>query len=296
MAVEPDRWSRWLRERRDAGDEQRRAFILAQLAPVRDRVLGGAEPLAGATLLDVGTGDGLVGLGALERVGPDGMVIFSDVSPALLEHAREAVAARGLLDRARFVQASADDLAAIADASVDAVTTRSVLIYVADKPRAFAAMHRVLAPGGRLSLFEPINRLTSPEPADRFWGYDVGEVWDLADKVKASYGDLEDPAVAAMTDFDDRDLVAFAEAAGFERIHMECHIDIEPSPLLRATGVDVLLDTAPNPLAPTVRESVAAALTPAEQEHFLAHLARAIAAGDPIRRSALAYLAATKAS
>ncbi|HTN25358.1 MAG TPA: methyltransferase domain-containing protein [Solirubrobacteraceae bacterium] len=296
MAIEPDRWSRWLRERRDAGDEQRRAFILQQLAPVRDRVLGGAEPLAGATLLDVGTGDGLVGLGALERVGPDGTVIFSDVSPALLEHAREAVAARGLLDRARFVQASADDLAAIPDASVDAVTTRSVLIYVADKPRAFAAMHRVLAPGGRLSLFEPINRLTSPEPADRFWGYDVGEVWDLADKVKASYGDLEDPAVGAMTDFDDRDLVAFAEAAGFERIHMECHIDIEPSPFLRATSVDILLDTAPNPLAPTVRESVAAALTAAEQEHFLAHLARAIAAGDPIRRSALAYLAATKRS
>lgn len=99
-----------------------------------------------------------------------------------------------------------------------------------------------------------------------------------------------------MTDFDDRDLVAFAEAAGFERIHMECHIDIEPSPLLRATSIGVLLDTAPNPLAPTVRESVAAALTPAEQEHFLAHLAQAIAAGDPIRRSALAYLAATKAS
>ncbi len=296
MAVEPDRWSRWLRERRDAGDEERRAFILEQLAPVRERVLAGAEPLAGATLLDVGTGDGLIGLGALARVGPDGTVIFSDVSPALLEHAREAVAARGLLDRARFVEASADDLAAIPGASVDAVTTRSVLIYVADKPRAFAAMHRVLAPGGRLSLFEPINRLTSPEPADRFWGYDVGEVWDLADKVKASYGELGDPAVGAMTDFDDRDLVAFAEAAGFERIHMECHIDIEPSPLLRATSIGVLLDTAPNPLAPTVRESVAAALTPAEQEHFLAHLARAIAAGDPIRRSALAYLAATKAS
>ena len=93
MAVEPDRWSRWLRERRDAGDEERRAFILAQLAPVRDRVLGGAEPLAGATLLDVGTGDGLIGLGALERVGPGGTVIFSDVSPALLEHAREDAAA-----------------------------------------------------------------------------------------------------------------------------------------------------------------------------------------------------------
>ena len=295
MAAEPDRWSRWLLERRDAGDEGRRSLILAQLGPVRDRVLAGAEPLDGATLLDVGTGDGLIGLEALERVGPRGTVIFSDVSPALLDRAREAVAARGLLERARFVTARAEDLAAIPGGSVDAVTTRSVLIYVADKASAFAEMHRVLAPGGRLSVFEPINRLTSPEPPDRFWGYDVGPVRELADKVKASYRDLSEPAVAAMTDFDDRDLVGLAEDAGFERIHLESHIDIEPSPLMRATSADVLLDTAPNPLAPTVRESVAAALTDPERERFLAHLARMIAAGDPVRRSALAYLAATKA-
>ncbi|MEA2149673.1 MAG: arsenite methyltransferase [Solirubrobacteraceae bacterium] len=295
MAAQPDRWSRWLLERRDAGDEQRRSLILEQLGPVRDRVLDGAEPLGGATLLDVGTGDGLVGLGALERVGPEGTVIFSDVSPALLDHAREAVAARGLLDRARFVAARAEDLAPVADASVDAVTTRSVLIYVTDKAAAFAAMHRVLAPGGRLSLFEPINRLTSPEPPDRFWGYDVGPVRDLADKVKASHRALDEPGVAAMTDFDDRDLVALAEGAGFERIHLECHIDVEPSSLMRAPSVDLLLDTAPNPLAPTVRESIAAALTAPERERFVAHLAEVIAAGDPIRRSALAYLVATKA-
>ena len=53
------------------------------------------------------------------------------------------------------------------------MTTRSVLIYVADKAAAFAAMYRVLRPGGRISLFEPINRLMFPEPPDRFWGYDV---------------------------------------------------------------------------------------------------------------------------
>jgi arsenite methyltransferase len=295
MAAEPDRWSRWLLERRDAGDEGRRSLILAQLEPVRDRVLARAEPLDGATVLDVGTGDGLIGLEALDRVGPRGTVIFSDVSPALLDRAREAAAARGLLDRARFVVARAEDLAAIDDQSVDAVTTRSVLIYVTAKAEAFAAMHRVLVPGGRLSLFEPINRLTSPEPPDRFWGYDVDPVRELADKVKARYRDLAEPAVAAMTDFDDRDLVGLAEDAGFERIHLETHIDVEPSPHLRATSVDLLLDTAPNPLAPTVRESIAAALTDRERERFVAHLALMVAAGDPIRRSALAYLDATKA-
>ena len=295
MATEDDRWSRWLGERRDGDDERQRAAILGHLAPVRERVLAQAEPLAGATLLDVGSGDGLIGLEALERVGQSGMVIFSDISEALLERTSREVDARGLLERARFVRTSADDLAGIPDRSVDVVTTRSVLIYVADKGAALAAMYRVLRAGGRISLFEPINRLMFPEPRERFWGYDVAAVVELADKVKASYRQLEDPASATMMDFDDRDLVRLAEAAGFDRIHMECHIDVEPGSLMRALSIGALLDMAPNPHAPTARESIAAALTQPEQERFVAHLGRVVAEGEPLRRSAVAYLAASKA-
>ena len=243
-------------------------------------------------MLDVGTGDGLIGLEALERVGARGRVIFSDVSEPLLDECRRAVAARGLLDRARFVVTRAEDLDAIADASVDVVTTRSVLIYVADKTRAFKTLRRVLRPGGRISLFEPINRLTFPEPADRFWGYDISAVADLADKVKATFTDLQDPTTAAMTDFDDRDLVRFAESAGFERIHLECHIDREPGSLMRTTSMHALLDTAPNPLAPTFREVVSKALAAPEQQRFLHHLQVAMEQDRCVRRSALAYLAA----
>src|SRR3954466_3004776 len=101
------------------------------------------------------------------------------------------VAARGLSDRARLVSTRAEDLAEIPEASVDVITTRSVLIYVADKAGAFAAMRRVLRGGGRISPFEPINRLMFPEPADRFWGYEIGAVADLADKVKATFNDMQ---------------------------------------------------------------------------------------------------------
>lgn len=292
MPAEPDPWSQWLQERRDAGDGHQRQVTLEHLAPIRDRILDLAEPLDGATVLDVGGGEGLIGLKALERVGPHGRVVFSDISDALLEQSRRAVAARGLLDRAQFVSTRAEDLAEIADRSIDVATTRSVLIYVADKAQAFAALHRVLRPGGRISLFEPINRLMFPEPPDRFWGYEVGSVSHLADKVKATFDELEDPATAAMMDFDDRDLVRLAEAAGFGRVHLECHIDIEPDTPMHAVSLDALLDGAPNPLAPTVRESISAALTAPEQECFVTHLERAIAEDQPIRRSAVAYLTA----
>ena len=289
-----DHWSRWLLDRRDGGDERQRTVTLGALAGLRDRVLSGAEPLAGATVLDVGTGDGLIGLEALARVGASGTVTFCDISDALLEHVRNTVRDRGLLGRARFVRADAADLASVSDTTVDVVTTRSVLIYVADKAKALSAMHRVLRPGGRISLFEPINRLVHPEPADRFAGFDVADVVSLAQRVKAAYARLEHPDAATMLDFDDRDLARFAEGAGFERIHLECHIDVEPGSLTRTISIDALLGSSPNPHAPTLSETIAEALDPPERERFIAHLARSIERGDGVRRSAVAYLTATK--
>jgi arsenite methyltransferase len=39
-------------------------------------------------VLDVGCGDGLIAFGALDRVGEEGQVIFSDISQDLLDHCR----------------------------------------------------------------------------------------------------------------------------------------------------------------------------------------------------------------
>ncbi|HUA07019.1 MAG TPA: methyltransferase domain-containing protein [Solirubrobacteraceae bacterium] len=295
MGTEHDRWSRWVLERRDGGSSRQRAIALERLAPIRDRVLDAAEPLDGATLLDVGCGDGLIGLAGLERVGPRGLVIFSDVSVALLDQCRSLVADRTDVARARFVRARAEDLAGIRDASVDVVTTRSVLIYVADKPRAFAEFARVLRPGGRVSLFEPINRLMYPEAEDRFYGLRVPAASDLVAKVKARFtGD--DFYREAMMGFDDRDLLRFAEEAGFETVHVECHLDIDRGSLMESVNRDVFLDTAPNPNAPTLREAISAALTADEQRRFVAELGRALAENDSVRRMAGAYMLAAKAT
>jgi arsenite methyltransferase len=174
---------------------------------VRDEILERSEPLDAATLLDLGTGDGLIGLAALDRVGPCGNVIFCDISEALLDQCREAVDDRSLTGRAQFVNTQAENLAGIADNSVDVVITRAVLIFVTDKPAAFTAIHRVLRRGGRMTLREPVGSLMFPEADDRFWGYAVAPETALATKVKAAVADLEDPIYRdAMMNFDDRDL------------------------------------------------------------------------------------------
>lgn len=295
MAARPDRWSRWHSERRGRGEEAHGETTLSHLAAVRDELLGRCEPLDGVTLLDLGTGDGLIGLGALDRVGSGGTVIFCDISEVLLEACREAVRSRGGLDRARFVIARAEELDGIADTSVDVITARAVLVFVDDKPAAFSAMHRVLRPGGRIALRESIGRLMFPEPAERFWGYDVSAVIELADKVKAAATALEDPDFrSAMMDFDDRDLARLVEHAGFERIHVECHIDVAPGSVMPAGNAEALLERAPNPTASTVGEAIEAGLTASERQRFLSVLDQAIRDGNAIRRMAVAHVLATK--
>ena len=178
-------------------------MLTESLYPWRDEILDKAQLKPGDTLLDVGTGDGLIAFGALDRLGSSGRVIFSDVSPDLLEHCRAAATAEGQLDRCGFVQAPADSLGAIADASVDVVTTRSVLIYVKDKAAALREFYRVLKAGGRVSLFEPINRLMRDQ-AGWFCGYDTRPVASLTEKIQARYDSIQPPDSDPMMDFDDR--------------------------------------------------------------------------------------------
>jgi arsenite methyltransferase len=149
-----DAWADWLRTRRTGGDPEYERRMLEELATVRDKVLDNAALASGETVLDVGCGNGLIAFGALDR-GAD--VVFSDVSRPLLDDCRRLAVDVGIVDRCRFVEAAATDLDGIEDESIDVVTTRSVLIYVKDKERAFAELSRVLRPGGRISLFEPIN-------------------------------------------------------------------------------------------------------------------------------------------
>jgi arsenite methyltransferase len=293
MSDGPDRWHRWLLDVRFGGDAAARQQDLTScLYPVRDIVLDRALLQPGDTLLDVGAGDGLIAFGALERLGPSGQVIFSDVSADLLEHCGKAATAEELIDRCRFVLASADSLDGVDDASVDVVTTRSVLIYVKDKAAALREFHRVLKPGGRISLAEPINVLMSPCDPDLFGGYDVTPVKALAAKVKALYDSIQPMGMDPMLDFDDRDLVAHAVDAGFPAIELELRVGVKSSK--KPVAWERFLRMSGNPLMPPLAEAMGQVLTPEEFAEFTDWLRPLVEAGEGRERIAMAYLTATK--
>lgn len=289
----PDRWHRWLLDVRFGGDAEARQQDLAEfLYPVRDTVLDKAQLRPSDTVLDVGAGDGLIAFGALERLGRAGHVIFSDNSRDLLDHCRAAAAAEGLLDRCRFVLASASSLAEIADASADVVTTRSVLIYLKDKAAALREFYRVLRPGGRISLFEPINVLMSVYDPDRFFGYEVRPVMALAAKVQALYESIQPQGVDPMVDFDERDLVRHAEHAGFPVIDLELRVSVKNAK--RPVPWERFLRMSGNPLIPPVGEALGRVLSPEEITEFTAYLRPLVESGTGQERRASAYLTAVK--
>jgi ubiquinone/menaquinone biosynthesis C-methylase UbiE len=262
--------------------------MLEHTAEFREKVLDRAQLADGETLLDVGCGEGLIGFGAIERGASH--VVFADISDDLLDFCREAAAAMGVSDRCSFVKAGAESIDAVADESIDVVTTRSVLIYVPDKERAFAEFHRVLRPAGRISLFEPINRFGMEERKKGFWGFSSDGLAELAQRVDHIYEEIQPPS-DPMIDFDERDLVRIAEGAGFFPVELELRAFVRPS---KPTPWEAFLKTSGNPKIPTIEQAMDRALTPEERERFSEHLRPLVEQGKGVWRMAQAYLAATK--
>jgi arsenite methyltransferase len=151
-----DVWSEWLLHHRHADDPAYAQVVQAAVEGYADRVLEGAQLAAGMTLVDVGAGEGLVAFRAIDRIGPSLRVIHTDLSAPMLRYAESAALQRNVGPQCTFLECRADNLKGIADASVDVVATRAVLAYVADKKAALGEFLRILKPGGRLSIAEPI--------------------------------------------------------------------------------------------------------------------------------------------
>lgn len=127
-------------------------------APLLSKWLGGPTQTMldmagvgeGSRVLDVAAGAGDQTMQAARRVGPNGRVLATDLSPAILEFAAERARREGLaqvetrvLDGERL-----DELPA---GAFDAVISRVGFIYFPDQKRALAGMRHALRDGGRVA-------------------------------------------------------------------------------------------------------------------------------------------------
>jgi demethylmenaquinone methyltransferase/2-methoxy-6-polyprenyl-1,4-benzoquinol methylase len=169
----------------------------------------------GQRILDLASGTGDLADRFAGLVGPEGLVIMSDINAAMLNVGRDRMIDRGHAGNLQYTQINAEKLP-VADNSLDLITIAFGLRNVTDKDAALRSMYRALKPGGRALVLEfskPTNK-----PLEKL--YDAYSFSLLPKMGKLVANDAESYQYLAESirmHPDQETLKGMMETAGFER-------------------------------------------------------------------------------
>jgi demethylmenaquinone methyltransferase/2-methoxy-6-polyprenyl-1,4-benzoquinol methylase len=176
--------------------------------------VAGVKP--GDRVLDLAGGTGDLALKFSRIVGPDGLVVLSDINASMLGEGRDRLTDEGVAGNIEYAQANAEALP-FPDDYFDCITIAFGLRNVTNKDRALESMLRVLKPGGKLLVLE-FSKPTN-EPLSKV--YDMYSFKALPFMGKLVANDAESYRYLAESirmHPDQQTLKQMMENAGFERV------------------------------------------------------------------------------
>ena len=251
---------------------------------------GCGNPLAfagvrpGQTVLDIGSGAGIDCFIAAEKVGPTGKVIGLDMTPEMIERARQNAKVAGV-GNVEFRFGEAEKMP-VEDASVDWVISNCVINLSPDKPAVFGEIGRILRPGGRISISDIVAQgLPAPvrQSRDAWTGCLAGAISEEAYVRGLEKAGLREVRVTSRIVYDasqlrglfgssccgagaGQDTVALADAAA-GKIWSARFEGVKPQPA--SVGNEVTIEPAKNGDRSTIEALLAEAGLPTDAEPHL---------------------------
>ncbi len=203
-------WTQWLKQNRFAGQtpemiEQTTKWLEA----VRDVVLVYAEIKPYETVIDIGTGTGLLAFKALEMQDCKGKIIFSDKFQDCLDDCKRILDESGVRGGYEMLLSPCEHIA-LPESTVHKALMRSVLVHIVNKQLAINEVYRILKPGGKFCAFEPVIRSNT-----RYWEITDPMYIEKYEDFKRIENELMENPLDSLCNFDQDTIKTNLEIAGF---------------------------------------------------------------------------------
>lgn len=241
-------WTQWLKQNRFAGQtpemiEQTTKWLEA----VRDVVLVYAEIKPYETVIDIGTGTGLLAFKALEMQECKGKIIFSDKFQDCLDDCKRILDESGVRGGYEMLLSPCEHIA-LPESTVHKALMRSVLVHIVNKQIAINEVYRILKPGGKFCAFEPVIRSNT-----RYWEITDPIYIEKYEDFKRVENELMENPLDSLCNFDQDTLKTNLEIAGFSIPEVKVQ-EVRSNYVVQDGMVEQWFSNPPSPGQPSTKE------------------------------------------
>lgn len=185
----------------------------ADLVHIRNLVVEFASLKPTDHLLDIGTGLGFVGFKAYEKLREKGKIVAIDSEVGCIAECQKYIEENNI-DK-NYILYEMDLLDnSLPVKSFDVITSRSVIMHIKDKQKAFNKIYRLLKDNGRLSIYEPVH----PRKTERFYKYLKPKKVTNFKKMRQIEDLIRNDSNDHLTNYDSKSIKSNLQYAGFSDI------------------------------------------------------------------------------